>query len=390
MAEYIDSASQNKSEYIRHWLDKNLLSSTEAFRVQSGYFSYAAIEPFTQVLKSMIKKGGSVKFVLGSNGGSLKAIDAKRVLKIVRGKANCSFTIVAFKNAEFHPKCYYIKRSGTSETALVGSGNLTPFGTSLNVEAAIILDTDNGDSVVLVQKIRDTIDKWGTLNESDGAYKVKTIQDIKDLRQSKIIDLVNVEARVPSKKILLHQKNPKKVLKHGLKPHWSLGRRPSRKYGGPKQTAAVLIAEIPKGSGRWKQANFDKNTFQDFFGLTVGDKTKQVYLQHVAANGSLDFIETRRGVSVKSHNYRLEIAAASGLNYPTSSAPIDVFVRITPNSFRYRLLMPTDPHFQTVSTFLANHWVGPPRRKQRIVIDTKQLRKAWPNSPLWIKAGTLF
>jgi len=390
MAEYIDSANQNKSEYIRHWLDKNLLSSTEAFRAQSGYFSYAAIEPFTQVLKSIVKKGGSVKFVLGSNKGSLRAIDAKRVLRIVEGKANCSFTIVAIKNAEFHPKCYYIKRSGISETALVGSGNLTPLGTSLNVEAAIVLDTDSGDSVVLVQKIRDTIDKWETLNESDGAYKVKTIQDIEDLRQSKIIDLVSVESRMPSKKILPHQKSSKKVLKHSRKPHWSLVRRPSRKYRSPKQIAAVLIAEIPGGGDRWKQANFDKDSFQNFFGLTIGDKTQHVSLQHVDTNGSLGTLETHQGVSVKSHNYRIEIDAASGLNYPTRSAPIGVFVRIAPDSFRYRLLMPTAPHFQTVSTLLANHWVGPPRMKRRIVIDTKQLRKAWPNSPLWVKAGNLF
>lgn len=389
MAEYIDSASQNKSEYIRHWLDKNLLSSIEAFRVQSGYFSYAAIEPFIQVLKGVIKRGGSVKFVLGSNNGSLAAMDARRVLKIVKGKPNCSFTIVAFKNAEFHPKCYHIKRNDTSETALVGSGNLTPFGISRNVEAAVALDTCNGDSLALVRKIRDTIDKWESLKENDGAYQIKTFQDIKDLRQSKIIDLGNVEARVPSRKILIYQKSPKKVLKKNLKTHWSLGRRPGRKYRGPKQTAAALIAEIPKG-GRWKQANFDKNTFQDFFGLTIGDKTQHVLLQHVAANGSLGFTESRQGVSVKSHNYRLELAAASGLNYPTRSAPIAVFVRVTPNTFRYRLLMPTGPYFQTVSTFLANHWVGPPGRKRRIVIDTKQLRKAWPNSPLWIKAVTLF
>jgi HKD family nuclease len=382
MAEYIDSANENKSGYIRHWLDKNLLSSTEAFYVQSGYFGYAAIEPFTQVLKSIVKKGGSVKFVLGSNKGSLKAIDAKKVLGVVKGKANCSFTIVAIKDAEFHPKCYYIKRSGTSETALVGSGNLTPLGISLNIEAAIVLDTNNGDSAILVRKIKDTIDKWQTLDESRGAYQVETVQDIEDLRQSKIIDLITTESRMPSKKILPHRKSSKKVLRYGRKRHWSLGKRPGRKSVRPKQTAAVLVAEIPKGKGRWKQANFTKSNFQDFFGLSVGDKTKKVYLQHVAADGSLNSVETRRGVSVKSHNYRIEIDAASGLSYPTGSAPICVFVRITPNSFRYRLLMPTDPHFQTVSTLLSKHWVGSPHQKRRIVIDTKELRKAWPNSPL--------
>lgn len=192
MAEYIDSAYNNKSEFIRDWLDKNLLPDAKSFRVQSGYFTYAAIEPFVQVLKSVAKNGGSAKFVLGSNGGSLIAKDAKGVLEIVKGIPNCSFTVVAFKNAEFHPKCYHIKRSDDSETVLVGSGNLTQFGISLNVEAAILLDTCTGDNLALVQEIKDAIDKWGSLDENDGAYQIKTIQDIEDLRQSKIIDLGNL------------------------------------------------------------------------------------------------------------------------------------------------------------------------------------------------------
>jgi HKD family nuclease len=390
MTEYIDSASQQNSDFIRHWLDKNLTSKTKLFFVQSGYFSYAGIEPFNQFLKGMIKSGGSVKFVLGSNNGSLQAQDANKVLKIVKGKAGCSFTIVSFKNAEFHPKCYYIKRSETSETAIVGSGNLTSLGIGLNIEAAIILDTDNGDSALLVQKIRDAISKWETLNESDGAYTIITTQDIKDLQQSKIIDLMRVEERVPSKKILQDQENKKKVLKKGLKQHWRLGKKPVIQSGGKKPTAPVLVAEIPNAGGRWKQANFDKDTFESFFGLTIGDKTKEIYLQSVTGIGSLSPIEARKGVSVKSQNYRLELAAASGLNYPTGNAPIVVFVRITSDTFRYRLLMPTDPEFLAVSTFLGKHWVGPVGRKRRITIDTKLLRKAWPSSPLWVKAGKLF
>ena len=86
MAKYIDSAYNNKTEFIRNWLDKNLLPDAKSFRVQSGYFSYAAIEPFVQVLKNVATTGESVKFVLGSNGGSLIAKDAKGVLEITKGR----------------------------------------------------------------------------------------------------------------------------------------------------------------------------------------------------------------------------------------------------------------------------------------------------------------
>ena len=389
MAEYIDSAHDNKAEFIRYWLDKNLLPDTKSFHVQSGYFSYAAIEPFAQVLKSMVKNGGRVKFVLGSNGGSLIAKDAKGVLEIIKGNPNCSLTVVAFKNAEFHPKCYHIKRSDDSETVLVGSGNLTQFGISLNVEAAILLDTYTGDDLALVQEIRDAIDKWGSLGESDGAYQIKTIQDIEDLRQSKIIDLGNIEARIPRGKVL-HQKKPKKVLKKSLKGHWAIYKTPGVKSPWPQSVATVLVAEIPKGSSRWKQANFDKSNFENFFGLVIGNKTQYVSLQEVSANGNLGSAETRKGVSVKSHNYRLELAAAAGLGYPSTSAPIGVFIRVSSNFFRYRLWMPTDPHYPVVSAFLATRWAGPVGRKRRILTDTKELRKAWHNSPLWVQAGNLF
>jgi hypothetical protein len=152
---------------------------------------------------------------------------------------------------------------------------------------------------------------------------------------------------------------------------------------------AVLVAEIPNAGTRWRQANFDKNTFESFFGLMIGDKTHGVKLQHISANGSLENIETRQGVSVKSHNYRLELGAASG-DYPTAAPPIVVFIKVDSDVFRYRLLMPDDPEFPTISSFLKANWNGPSNRKMRIITDTNQLRADWPQSPLWINAGTLF
>lgn len=389
MAEYIDSAYNNKSEFIRDWLDKNLLPDAKSFRVQSGYFTYAAIEPFVEILKEVVKNGKSVRFVLGSNGGSLIAKDAEGVLEIVKVSPSCSFTVVAFQNAEFHPKCYYIKRSDDSEIALVGSGNLTQFGISLNVEAAILLDTYAGDNLALVQEIKDAIDKWASLGESDGAYQIKTFQDIEDLRQSKIIDLGNVEVIIPRAKVL-HQKKPKKSLKKSLKGHWPISKTPGLKPPSPKAVATVLIAEIPNAGGRWKQANFDQGSFEKFFGLTIGDKTKHISLQSVDEKGTLGSVETRQGVSVKSHNYRIELAAAAGLDYPSTSAPIGVFVRVAPNYFRYRLLMPTDPYYKIISAFLSSHWSGPVGRKRRTLTDTKELRKAWHASPLWVQASGFF
>jgi hypothetical protein len=389
MVEYIDSSLQQRSEYTRYWLERNLVLGISSFRAQSGYFSYSAIEPFEGILRRVIKKGCTVRFVIGTNNSSLATKDAKSVLKLVKGKPNCSFTVVAIRNAEFHPKCYQITRENRSETALVGSGNLTPLGTGCNIEAAIILDTGKGDEGAIIDKIKNSIDMWASAGENDGAYQIKTMQDIKDLQQSKIIDANILEKRIPSRKLLLGQRHPKKTIKRNLKRYWTFKKRPSASRPSLRSRIfAVLVAEIPKGgqgtNSRWSQANFDKYNFEHFFGLTIGNTQQRVLLQHVTANGGLEPTEHRQGVSVKSKNYRLELAAGAGLAYPKVAPPICVFVRIAANRFRYRLLLPNDPHYSTVSTFLASKWRGRTDRMRRIVTDTRELSRVWSNSPLQV------
>ncbi len=43
----------------------------------------------------------------------------------------------------------------------------------------------------------------------------------------------------------------------------------------------VLIAEIPRSGNRWKQANFDIDTFQNFFGATPGDNSQRILLRNI-------------------------------------------------------------------------------------------------------------
>ena len=53
----------------------------------------------------------------------------------------------------------------------------------------------------------------------------------------------------------------------------------------PAPSTDVLIAEIPKGAGRWNQANFDM-VFVNYFGAKPG-KTYSVRLFHVGKSGVL-------------------------------------------------------------------------------------------------------
>ncbi len=385
MVKYICSSSEIKSDYARSWLEQNLVPKTEKFCVQSGYFSYSAIDPFINILENIVKKGHSVKLVLGSNDGSLPVDDAKSVFKILKGKVNCRLTIVALGNAEFHPKCYAIIQHDKSKTALVGSQNLTFPGTAKNFEAGIILNTNDGDSSDVIDKIIDSIEKWSTATEIEGAFQINTIKDLDDLKQSKIIGQSNIEAKMSTRKKLRGQRNPKKQIQKNVKLLWSQKRKPRPGHGsrigsGPINPA-VLIAEIPNASGRWNQANFDKNSYQNYFGFTIGS-TQYISLQHVNNGGILGETENRPGVSVKSMNYRVELSAARGLVYPSGSRPIAIFVRDTPTTFRYCLLMPRDPGFQIMLNYLIAQLGNPGHRMRRMTTDYLSLKTVWPSTPL--------
>ena len=65
-----------------------------------------------------------------------------------------SLGVVSFDTALFHPKVYHFIRENGSQTAYVGSANLTGPGISgMNIEAGIILDSQDGDSPTVLNEI---------------------------------------------------------------------------------------------------------------------------------------------------------------------------------------------------------------------------------------------
>jgi hypothetical protein len=152
--------------------------------------------------------------------------------------------------------------------------------------------------------------------------------------------------------------------------------------------AVVLIAEIPKSSDRWKQANFDLDNYENFFGANKDAANRLVVFRHVNADGTkADYERERPPVAVKSQNYRFELAAAAGLPYPDDAEgrPIGVFVRMVGRTFFYRLLMPDDSQYQIVRRILER-LAGPEHRAGRMMRErttVAELRRQWPTSPLW-------
>ena len=152
-------------------------------------------------------------------------------------------------------------------------------------------------------------------------------------------------------------------------------------------TDRILVAEVPKASTRWKQINFDKASFQNYFGAMPGGTsgTYRILLKNVDSAGTLGATEPRPSVSVASHNWRFEISAASGLPYPSgTNRPYVVFSEATTRSFLYELLMPGDSRYSEVDSFVKS-W----KRSNgvsgiaRFITDVSTIKPSTPSLGLW-------
>ncbi|MBZ4330523.1 phospholipase D family protein [Corallococcus sp. AS-1-12] len=251
------------------------------------------------------------------------------------------------KGILFHPKfCWF--RSLKGGTAVLGSGNLTLGGLAGNWEAFSLCGATTAEAQTTAAQWR----KWTLSNKA----RLKSVDDEEVLARA----AKNVAAAIPavdSDDVALDD------------------------VSSTTAPDTVMIAEIPRGE-RWKQANFDLETFRQFFQATPGAR-QRVFLWHVAADGTVGDIEVRPCVSVKSQNYRIELGAAVNLSYPEGSArPIAVFLRSATRKFRYRLLMPEDPSYNHVLRILAQRWTGRTGRMRRVTMSSDELRRAWPDSPL--------
>jgi len=188
LARYLDTGTSDSSQSLGHWLDLNLVPGVREFHAQFAYFTFSALKPYAEALRTAALAGLPVHFVLGSNEKSLVAGDLRQALNIVEDAPNASVTVVAYSNAKFHPKTVQIVRSDSSSVAIVGSGNFTHRGLGWNVEAAIALDTIEGDNADVIRDVAAAIDRWRSLTES-GVFPVHTEADVTALLSAGIIGL---------------------------------------------------------------------------------------------------------------------------------------------------------------------------------------------------------
>ena len=260
------------------------------------------------------------------------------------------FRVRAFLNLRrgtlFNPKmCWFA--TPTTGRVLVGSANLTRGGLLNNWEAL-------GDATLSPPELADLQATWGDWIRHNH-HNLRTLDDS------------HVVARA--------RQNEAQSARRHEEDHVETADTISPISPG---TDDVLIAEIPKASVRWNQANFDRTNFQTFFELQPGIR-RRVVLFPVDLNGPVDDPEVRPSVDVKSHNYRLELGQAAGIPYPINGRPIAVFLRLATRRFRYRLLLPEQAHYARVARLLASRTTPPPGQVRRLRLSYDDLRRLLPN-----------
>ncbi|MEE8154144.1 MAG: phospholipase D family protein [Phycisphaerales bacterium] len=188
MPRYLDTGAESPDDCLGTWLEREVIAGIHAFRAQLGFFSYGALNPFANVLRAIGEDAAPIRLVIGSNNGSLTQVDLSRTWAIFDGLADARLTVVAYSNAMFHPKVIHVVRNDDSQTAIVGSGNLTGRGLAFNVEASISVDSRDGDNVALLNQIATAIDRWHDA-DVDGVYPISSADDVRRLTAATLIDL---------------------------------------------------------------------------------------------------------------------------------------------------------------------------------------------------------
>jgi hypothetical protein len=273
-------------------------------------------------------------------------------------------------SALFHPKTCWFRRAGKGGTLIAGSGNLTVGGLRANWEAYSVTPLTEAQA----KKVEHEWHEW------------------QKRHAAKIIEPSSKEAVERATKNAGWNFRPRLKAKTGIK----LEPKPPEEKPGEASPqvidteiselvaddSPVLVAEIPKASDRWNQANFDLATYENFFGAKVGTQ-RRILLQHVKTDGALEDLETRPSVEVKSRNFRFELQAASGIPYPAKGRPIAVFIRQLTGVFLYRLVLPSDPAYGEAVKLLVDLWKGRADRMRRVTTDVATLKKYWPTAPFW-------
>lgn len=408
MAFYIQDPSYQKSAYLHEALisacvDGITGGGAYAFASKAGIELLIEDDNFNRFLKT-----GKFMLVVGMD--DITNIYSIECLRKLQEKYKNHLFVKAYvhnsKGSTFHPKySWFAKENGG--VMVLGSGNLTQKGLRQNREAYTI-------NTLNKREMDEVIDEWNSwINHSNSflldiddeivlecakqnTKRMHTLVNIqKDIGQTfnaerlmKYIDLLKVQ---PQDKVFKNIKKDK-IIDKDLKDTSNIDVVMYDEdldidllYWTFFLNSEALIAEIPRSGTRWSQVNFDKNTFENFFGATCGENgTYRILFRNMKCDGSLSKAEIRPSVSVSSQNYRFELDAAKGLDYPEGkNRPIGVFVKVAPRDFIYELIMPDDEAYNDCLVVLDSKEAYSPNRMRRIRVYCSEIYNKADKLVIW-------
>lgn len=279
----------------------------------------------------------------------------------------------------FHPKVAWFDQ-GNGGFLITGSGNLTAGGLRWNIEAYAVERLDAAAMTRLREQWDDYVALTSACQLDPEDARVLALLERNAARRKAMQDTGIVEPTEAEEEAA--RKHPPEPIDGVSDIHTAHVDQPADEVPQITPDTQILVAEIPRASNRWGQANFDQSTFFDFFGAS-NRVQRRAYFFHLRDDGTLGFQEVRPAVAVQSHNYRFELDAASGLAYPMDGRPVGVFAKVGARTFVYMLLMPGGAGHAEMALLLDQTAIALPGRLRRVVYRAADVQRAWPAAPLW-------
>ncbi|MEB0122232.1 phospholipase D family protein [Pseudomonas sp. CCI1.2] len=276
------------------------------------------------------------------------------------------------KGSVFHPKVCWFRNDGGG-VVITGSGNLTVGGLRRNREVFAL-------SYVSEEELLEVEENWRSWLEENGSklYELDSEEVLERARLNNVIRAVFLDDLEGLEVVGTKQLQEVAVIEAAEevdavedKAEWLFD-----------IDSPFLVAQIPRSGKRWKQANFALSTFVNFFGGIRGDNSCRLVIRAIYDSGELGGLEDRPCVTVSSDNFRVELAAASGLAYPEDGRPIGVFVRVSVRMFVYYISMPGAPAHDFLEHWLYENSTGPGNQMKRVVATMVEAPQVIENLPL--------
>ncbi|MDO8750209.1 MAG: phospholipase D-like domain-containing protein [Dehalococcoidia bacterium] len=371
-----------------------------SFAAAVAFVKSSGVRHLTPSLRSLVERHTNIRLIVGiDHRGS-----SQEGLQSLMQAVSPTGSVWVFHNANpstYHPKVFLFEKQGRA-ALVVGSGNLSEGGLFSNYEVGLLVElaTTQPEEAALLHQVNDMLNAL----LADG----RVVQRLDEALLERLVTLRMIVAEGAAQDDDEERQRREAPVASPDSPFHRVAVRPaprvaqeatdrSRRQPFEPQAAPVpqgerhpvepaerrndaLVAEVPAGGSRWNQVNFDIGTFEGYFGATVG-VSQTFTFRHVNAGGTLANPEMRPTVSVRSRNFRFELGAAAGLEYPANGRPVVVFLRRGPREFLYRLVMPGHRDHPPLDRFLREHWTGREDRMRRIVVSSDVLRQAWPAAP---------